>query len=46
MRVCLFFSKVWIAVGDKAERASEAVGVEMLYGAFVFERSWMIGGEA
>ena len=31
-------------VGDKARRATWAVGVEMLYGALVFVRIWMSGG--
>lgn len=30
--------------GERAERAREAVGVEMLYGALVFERTCIRGG--
>ena len=47
-RDALSVSTLWRIVlsdaGDKARSARWAVGVETLYGALVFERTWMSGG--
>ena len=40
----MFLRVVLSDIGDKARSARWAVGVEMLYGALVFERIWMSGG--
>jgi hypothetical protein len=42
--VSMFSCKMLSDAGDKARSARCAVGVEMLYRALVFERTWMSGG--